>query len=181
MRAFAAALLCLASVAHAQPAGYLQLPAGELRFLELVEGFIAPYRAAPNELKKSALRTERARKVREAIGPGTRFEGWLGRLRKMSTTGDGDAVLEVSLGNSAVRLVTMNNALSDARHRTLIKQGTPLYNAVAELKVGDVVEVSGDLVLDKGGRDHLRETSLTEQGAMTEPEYLARFASVRKK
>jgi hypothetical protein len=155
---------------------HVPIPADQAAFVSTVESFYQPYRAAPNELKKSALRTERRNALEKAL-PSTQVVGWVGTLESMQTTSDGKAYISIRLYGSTVRVKTYNNGPSDLFERTLIGQGTPLYNTVAALSTGDLVSFTGEFL---SGKDFIREASVTEEGSMTEPEFIFRFTSVAR-
>ena len=72
---------------------------------------------------------------------------------------------------------TWNNTLSDIGDHTLIATNSPLYGPVSQLREGQSVRFSGELVRDS--LDCFKEGSLTVSGAMTEPEFIIRFTDIR--
>ncbi len=94
----------------------------------------------------------------------------------MTTTSGGDAAIVIQLPRSSIRVRTWNNTFSDVLGATLIKHGSSLYNQIAVLSKGNAVKFEGSFLIDV--RDWVKEASVTENGSMTEPEFLFRFADV---
>ncbi len=151
------------------------MPEEQQKFGTVVSSYEPQYKAAANELQKSALRTKRKSDL-EKSKISKEVSGWVGVLSDMETTSDGKAVITVKMQNSPVTLTTMNNGFSDSGHGTLISHGSELYDKVSQLAEGDFVIFSGSLFLDD--KDYFRELSMTEEGSMTEPEFLFKFAEV---
>jgi hypothetical protein len=153
------------------------LPQDQKAFCNAVNGFISQYDAAPNELKRSAVRVARKQKLQELL-TSLQFDGWLGELTEMGTTSDGSAYVTVKLEGNPIVIRTWNNGLSDISDKTLIPVNSPLFNAISDLKKGVRVKVGGQFVA--GEQDYIREQSLTEKGSMTEPEFSVHFTMVEK-
>ncbi len=157
----------------------IPLPADQEAFIKSVEGFYDIYDDAPNELKKSALRVQRRDAIQGIVGS-RRVANWVGTIADMQTTSDGKASVEVRLGGARHILVkTWNNTISDLMSHTLIESGSSVYNALADLSEGDIVEFSGTFLSDK--QDYIEEGSISERGSMTDPEFLFRFSDIHKK
>ena len=165
------------SAASSSPQNTIPLPQDQKAFCDAINGFISQYNAAPNELKKSAVRVARKQKLQELL-PSLQFDGWIGELTEMGTTSDGSAYVAVKLEGNIVKIQTWNNGASDIGDKTLIPVNTPLFNTISDLKKGIRVKVSGQFVA--GEQDYVGEQSLTENGSMTEPEFSVHFTSVGK-
>jgi len=61
---------------------------------------------------------------------------------------------------------------------TLINPNSQLYADISELSEGDMVVFSGTFLSDD--KDHIEEGSMSESGAMTDPEFLLLFNKVSK-
>jgi hypothetical protein len=155
----------------------VSLPQDEKAFCDAVSDFISQYNAAPNDLKKSAVRVARKQKLQQLLTT-LQFDGWIGELTDMGTTSDGSAYVNVQLEGTSIKIVTWNNGVSDVTDKTLIPVNSPLFNAISDLKVGVRVKVSGQFV--SGDQDYIGEQSLTENGSMTEPEFTVHFTQVEK-
>lgn len=153
------------------------MPAEEKAFTDAVSGFIASYQSAANELKKSAVRVGRKQKLQELV-PTLEFNGWIGRIEEMTTTSKGNACVAIALEGSPIQIKTYNNELSDAGDNTLIPINSDLFNQVADLKTGMMVKVGGNFLADE--QDFIKEGSITEEGSMTEPEFVVKFTQIEK-
>jgi hypothetical protein len=154
------------------------LPEAEADFISSVNAFRAQYENAANEFQKSTVRRERGNAIAEVV-PSRSISGWVGTVAIMQTTSDGRGVLSIKLpSGTPLSIETMNNSLSDIGDNTLIPQGSSLYNEIANLSVGDHVTFSG--VFAPSNIDYVQEVSLTEEGSMTDPDFIFTFASVSK-
>lgn len=160
-----------------QKKAMVAIPAEQQQFHNAVLPFIAQYQVAPNELKKSALRSERKSALANTL-KALEFNEWIGTIKTMETTSEGNAHLVIRLEGTPVRIQNWNNELSDIGSKTLIPKNSELFKAVAELAVGNRVKVSGTFLT--GDKDHIEEHSLTEAGSMTEPEFTVKFSKVTK-
>lgn len=159
------------------PAPEIVLPVEQQQLAGVVVPYIKQYEAAPNELKKSALRSARRKALADALQT-FEFTDWVGTIVTMETTSEGKAHLAIKLQSTPIKVQNWNNELSDLGSNTLIAKGSELFNAVAELAVGNLVRVSG--TFRKGAKDHIDEQSVTEEGSMTEPEFTVKFSKIAK-
>ncbi len=158
-------------------AATLSRPEPQSRFLSVTAEYSDRFRSATNELQQSALRDERRAALITALGSQLSVNGWVGTIRQLETTSEGKAILAVRL-SSNIDIMTWNNGLSDIVDGTLIDKGTPVYEALLNMSVGDSVAVSGSFF--PSVEDGVKETSLTIRGSMGEPEFLFRFQDVSK-
>lgn len=156
----------------------LVLPKDEQEFISANDSIMDAYNQAPNDLKKSAIKTIRNKQIKNALNGQFQIQNWVFILDEMQTTGSGDAILKVKMGKKPVYLETWNNTLSDIMDNTLIKQNSNLYKAISELKVGDTLSLSGNFIEDQN--TFIKEGSLSEEGSISEPEYLFVFKDVKK-
>lgn len=155
----------------------LHLPEQQSRFLTVTAEYSDRFKSAANELQQSLLRDERRAALIEALGSQRTVSGWLGVIKRLETNSEGKAILAIRLTQDA-EIATWNNGLSDLVDGTLIDKGTPVYEALLKMSVGDTVAVSGSFF--PSVEDGVKETSLTIRGSMSEPEFLFRFQSVSK-
>jgi hypothetical protein len=114
------------------------------------------YKAAPNEIKKSAVFNEN-----ETLLKSSGVEKVRGTLKRLSTTQGGEQLsLVVTMGD----LEFATEALFGP-----IKKGSPVYNAAADLTVGQCVIFSA-----KG----LRASSVVEESKVCDTEYYANFTAI---
>jgi hypothetical protein len=76
-----------------------------------------------------------------------------------------------------VEVKTWNNALSDITDNTLIPQTSKTYDTLSELGRGKRIKFSGSFI-NGDEKNGFRESSLSEQGSMTDPEFIFRFSQV---
>src|SRR5208337_2095065 len=146
------------------------LPRDQNELCSTVASFCERYKKASNEFQKTAIRRERRAAISNIL-PDRSAIDWIGAVTRMITDSNGDGTLQVKLpGSSNIKMFTWSNAL--------IPYGSSLYNQVANLAEGDKVVFSGRFI--PGDRDYIMEASLFEEGAMTEPEFIFTFTSVRK-
>lgn len=151
----------------------VQLPPEAQALVSIVADFAARYRAAPNDMVRGGTRPDRGRAICAAI-PKV-IDRWPGTIVTLLSNSDGHGVLGVQL-RPGVTFKTWNNEISDAGDRTLLRNGSPIYQAASQLQVGQMVIFSGTLFPNPV--DCIRETSLSVHGAMTDPEFLIRFTAI---
>lgn len=96
----------------------------------------------------------------------------------MTTESDGEAYVSVQLRGTDIEIQTWNNSLSDTEDHTMIRRSDALYTSLRDIKEGDDVTVAGAFL--EGDKDYIKETSLTEGGSMTEPEFIVRVSRIGK-
>jgi len=153
----------------------IQIPAEEQAFLAAVQQGQSAFRAAPNDMAKGGTRSLRRDSICKSL-TGMAISNWVGDIEQLSSNGEGKGVLELSLADS-IHVKTWNNSFSDASDGTLIAPASPLFKGLSQMKVGDLVIFSGIFIPDL--LDCVKETSLSLEGSMTDPEFLFRFSSVR--
>ena len=156
----------------AEQAKWAALPDSERAFCEALTTHRDIYRAADNDLKKSKARRDRAKALLAAV-PSGRVQGWTGTVSTLTTTGDGNVVLVLSLPCSDFSVGTTNNEFSDLLDKTLISATSPVYDTLAEMSVGDSLTFGGQLLRDDV--NGWKGTSITELGSMTGEAFLIRF------
>lgn len=153
------------------------LPDDQKAFIEAIQRAMGVYNAAPNELKKSAVRTSRGNDIKAALGHSRTIHGWVGKLAGMRTNSDGKAIIEIRLEGTNIKIMTWHSALSDLNNNTLITQENPLYSVIAGMDKGQQVLFSGSFI-PSDGSDYVKECSLSEAGSMSDPEFVFRFESI---
>jgi hypothetical protein len=160
------------------------IPTPQKTFTALVDSFKAPYEGADTEIKKTNVRFNRKDALANYFSQAgsTQFQGWIGRIQKLTTESDGSAFISIQLAGTNIEIQTWNNSLSDILSHTMIQRSNPLYQSLMNLKEGDQVTITGTFIHDEDnkGPDYIGETSMTEEGSMTEPEFLARFSQISK-
>ena len=152
------------------------IPDDQAQFLSVIETYRRRFDDASNDMVRGALRPERAGDLCAAL-PDPAVRGWSGRIEGLSSTNDGQGVLQVRLSEQA-SIQTTNNTVSEAGYgmRTLIPPGSPLHKTIAAMRKGQEVVVDGAFLSDHN--DCVREVSLTVWGAMRDPSFLFHFINV---
>lgn len=150
------------------------IPIDQKRFVETVSKFISDYGNAKNEIQQSLLRDLRKESISRVLS-GSSIQNWVGQVSNLETNSAGDAIFGVSIFNN-ISIKTWNNSLSDIGSNTMIKKGSNLYNKLLDLSKGDWVAFSGNFI--PSNEDHIRETSVTIDGSMTNPDFLFSFFDV---
>ena len=125
-------------------------------------------------MEKGAARPIRARALCNIL-PSRRANGWTGTVTKLSTNGEGRGVLYIQIGPHTFAK-TWNNALSDIGDRTLIDPQSSLFKAASQLHEGQKVRFNGTYAASD--IDCFKESSMTLEGSITEPEFIIKFESV---
>jgi len=168
--ALAALINILSIPAIAQP-----LPEQQEKFLSINDDFANKYKSAKNEMEQEALRVQRAKAICNLITR-PQVKDWVGTVQKVSSDGEGKGVLNVSMSTIA-NAKTWHDFISDIGDLTLIRHGTPLHDAVVQLNRDDTIIFSGTFLRDN--KNCFRESSLTQRGSMTDPDWVFRFSSVK--
>lgn len=147
-----------------------ETPAQELA--ARLQGFESQYAQAANEIQKGQVfRNARAFEVQFFAKSSRELVDWRARV-------DEDSIRTVFKGGGAITLTLRPRSPDGAfmlkfrNAGSWIDDKNPVYAQVAGLKVGDCVLFSG--AVDP------KETSLSESGAMSDPEYTVVFKAVRR-
>jgi hypothetical protein len=156
----------------------IKVPEPEQAFASLVASFVSPYNSADSEVRKTNVRFERKEALARFFGGSLLFHGWVGNVESLTTEKDGHAAISVKLPGSETVIGTWNNSLSDVLARTMISREDLLYQSLMSIKEGDLVTVSGTFLSSESDYDYILEMSLTEAGAMQQPEFVVRFSQI---
>ena len=167
------------------------LPIKQKQFLKNLKEFALQYLTSPNAIQQFLLREKRKIFINENFKDRI-FSEWVGRIKKIQTTENGEASLEIELAaliqkNPAnmslenefnITLGTFNKVHNDLEYKTLIKPGSPLYNWLANFKEGEWIVFSGNSFL--GDKDYLKIATTNEYGAMIRPKFIVKFEFFEK-
>jgi hypothetical protein len=148
----------------------------EAAFVEIVGNARERYQAGANDLARGASRPWRREHIC-ALLPGLGVNAWHGIIEKLTSSSAGMGVLSVRIGTH-IHVKTTNNNLSDLMDHTLIEPASAVFQQLLEMQAGDDIVFSGSFLPSQD--DCALELSLTQQGSMTDSEFLFRFASVRR-
>lgn len=158
----------------------ISIPDNQRDFISAVTSVVAEYNAAPNELKKSLVRSKRAKLISNVLHNSKDISNWVGNITTNKTNIDGKAYIEIELEGSNIKVKTWNNTLSDYGDNTMISQDNKLFYVLAELSDGDTLIFSGSFLPPGNDLDYIRETSFTESGSMSSPEFVAKISKLKK-
>jgi hypothetical protein len=150
-------------------------------FVETIRAARSKFEEAANDMAKGGERVTRAKEVCKLFGVRTGgqspipVENWVGRVNELSSNNDGWGVLTVEIDDS-LSVATHNNSFSDSFFATLIDPSTELFRTASSLEKNQIVRFSG--VFDRAENDCLSEISLTQAGAMRDPQFIIRFQNI---
>ena len=131
--------------------------AQQLPWISLMQGNCDRYKAAPNDIKKSAIFKEN-----EEMLEGTSLTDVRGKLTMLQTDQGGDELkLTVKVGDATFTTESVFSA---------IKKGSPVYEAAAELTEGQCVVVSASKI---------KTSSMLEQSKVCDLDFFADFTAIR--
>lgn len=142
----------------------------ERKFIDVIWKYRAAYKSAANDIKRFNYVKGRSEELREILHCDLEIKNWVGNLVKLTTDSGGDADIAVALADGIV--------LGTYGFFQDIKTGTPLWEQVAELSIGQEVVFSGHFFASTSAR-FPKEVSLTERGNMAEPEFHFDFLSIK--
>lgn len=143
-----------AAVANAPPKAAPEVE--QLPWISTVSANCTKYKAAPNEIKKSAIYNEN-----EALITKTKVSNVKGKLTQLRTDqGGAELSLEIKVGDVEFKTESVFAA---------IKKGSGVYAAATEMTVGQCVVFSAA---------KLEAASLVEESKVCDPEYFANITSI---
>lgn len=152
-------------------------PAKERSFLSVVTKAQESAKSAENDMQIGGIKASRDSALCDVIGDRS-ADGWVGIVSNVTSNSDGKGVLEIEIANN-VTLKTWNNDFSDSGYDTLIEQSSQIFEAASSLKEGDVIIFSGSFA--DGGKECIKEASLSLRGKVLEPEYIFKFSNISKR
>jgi hypothetical protein len=164
----------IAAAATAASQAFSAVPDSEKQFLAAVEHGRSVYESGANDMARGAARPLRAKEICDLL-TSVSISNWVGRVSKLSTNGDGKGVLAVQIGND-VYVHTWNNDVSDVADHSLIDPASSLFTKASALSEGQEVLFSGSFRPET--TDCVKESSLTMNGSLTEPEFIFRFLDI---
>ena len=154
------------------------LPSSNTEMIGIVGKYKTAYQSSTNELLKSNIKQTRNTDLINFLSKSSGVVEFVGTVATLSTTTEGNAHIQIILsGSDNIYVSTANNEFSDIGYSTLIPNGSALYNKIAGIGEGATVKFSAGFLFD-GDTGLVAEQSLTEDGCMTEPEFLVRILTV---
>ncbi len=150
------------------------IPADETAFINGMKPIMAQVNNPAGVQDLDGLRHQRAAMICQTIG-NLQISNWTGTVDKVDTSIGGAAILSIAVLPD-VDFGTAPNALSNMSSNTLIASGTPLFQTVSGLQVGQKVQFTGQLFSSQD--DCAEEASVTANGSMQQPLFITRFTSI---
>ena len=152
----------------------IPLPSEQANFSAIIDSMYNVYQEQPNDLKKSSVKKAR-NSLFEEIKFNRKVTNWIGKLTDMSTNDNGNASIGISLLGSRAEVETAGHPIT---------LGTNLYNDISSLSTGDTVVVCGSFYpspdyMGKYEFEYIYESSVTEYGSMSNPEFYFEFKSLQ--
>lgn len=151
----------------AQRKAEAEAPEVQKKFTISVNNFIKEYTDASSEVKKTSLRLKRKAVLSDIISD-RYVHNWKAVIKSTSTNRNGDASISVILLDSNICLSSQEK----------IKTNTAMFNALADCEIGGTIKFSGRFA--DSDKDFFKETSITEYGSMTDPEFIINFTDISK-
>lgn len=146
----------------------------EAAFVSVVSDTRSEYNNGSNDMVKGAARVHRRERLCQLVQSMV-VRGWTGTIVKLSSSSSGNGVLSVSIGPQ-ITIGTTNNELSNSFDHTLLSPSSDVFRQVVSLSQDQQILFSGSFF--PSDTDCVQETSLTQEGSMTDPEFLFRFTDV---
>jgi hypothetical protein len=147
----------------------------EAAFISVINDARSEYNNGSNDMVKGAARAHRRERLCQLV-QSMAVRGWTGTIAKLSSSSSGKGVLIVSIGPQ-ITIGTTNNDLSDSFDHTLLSPLSNVFRQVVSLSQEQRILFSGSFL--PGDTDCVHETSLTQEGSMTDPEFLFHFTDVK--
>lgn len=173
MRKFAPAVI-IASAAIVAPAlvSSGDFPAAETQFIDILHQAKARWKNAGNDLQREEMPRERAQALC-ALSPVA--TNWKGKVQRIGTYLF-DKFVSINVAVSPDITLRTEGDLND--YGSKIDRHSELFKSVYNLRIGERVVFSGRFV--KGDRGEcFNETSLTNDGSMTDPAFIFIFTEIR--
>ena len=152
------------------------MPADQQTFIKIVSEAQRREKTAENDMQRGGIKAERTKALCANPTLFNKADAWVGRLVNINANSDGKGVLSIEIAKD-IQVKTMNNAFSDIRYLTLLEPGTELFTTVSQMKLGDLVQFSGQFFRTEGS-DCIGEGSLSLKGKLQGPEFIFRFNAV---
>lgn len=149
-------------------------PQKQQALLDAISAGRIAYDAAPNEMAQGGTRPQRASAICAAF-QSMSASGWIGRVKRLSSTSDGYGVLSVEIGDQ-VTVSTGNDIIGFMSSNTLIAPTSNVFQAASGMSEGMWVRFAGTFYPDHP--DCLQELSATMYGSMMDPEFVFRFSFI---
>ena len=139
------------------------------------------YKEADNKLQKSAVRSKQVEFLRSYF-PDSKLENWRGRVKDIDSVENGkfaSVEIECRMGEMVYIIATEKFNVKLTGKQTLIESTSKLYNEVFNLKKGDIVEFSANVIPNKESGLYL-DNWMSEKYSVMKPEFVVQFTNIKK-
>ena len=140
----------------------------EEMFISVVQEATQRYKSAENDMAKGGVRAWRKEAICRLL-PSLAVDSWNGEIYSLSSNSEGKGVVEIMIAPN-IYMKTWNNSLSDSHDHTLIDPNSRVFQVLSGMKKGDHIRFSGSFSPSEA--DCVGEPSLTQNGSMSEPEFI---------
>lgn len=149
-------------------------PADQTAFIQAVEQGQTSAKSAKNDMQKGGAKASRDKAMCAAIKSMT-VNNWTGTLATIDSNSDGMGVVSIRIARD-VHVKTWNNSFSDIGDKTLLEPGSDLFNKVSGMSKRTKVKFSGSFIAEED--NCVKESSMTLDGKLEEPEFIFRFSDI---
>lgn len=150
-------------------------PQDQASFVSIVKNAKDKREKSQNDMQNKLLIDAREKEICESL-KSLNVENWIGEVKSIGTNSDGRGVLKVEISKD-ISLMTWSNSFSDYEKKTMLSPGTDVFKEALQLRKGQKIKFSGNFFKGKTGHC-IYETSLTQLGGITNPDYLFKFSKI---
>jgi hypothetical protein len=139
------------------------------------------YKNADNKLQKSDVRRKQVEFLKSYF-PNNKFEKWRGKVKDIDSVEKGkfaSVEIECRKGDMIYIIATEKFNIKLTGKQTLIESTSPLYKEVFNLKKGDTVEFSANVIPNKESGLYL-DNWVSEKYSVVKPEFIVQFTDIKK-
>ena len=139
------------------------------------------YKEADNKLQKSAVHSKQVEFLKSYF-PDNKFEKWRGKVKDIDSVEKGkfaSVEIECRKDEMIYIIATEKFNLKLTGKQTLIESTSPLYKEVFNLKKGDTVEFSANVIPNKESGLYL-DNWMSEKYSVVKPEFVVQFTDIKK-
>ena len=139
------------------------------------------YKNADNKLQKSDVRRKQVEFLKSYF-PDNKFEKWRGKVKDIDSVEKGkfaSVEIECCKGDMIYIIATEKFNIKLTGKQTLIESTSPLYKEVFNLKKGDTVEFSANVIPNKESGLYL-DNWVSEKYSVVKPEFIVQFTDIKK-
>jgi len=128
------------------------MPKRERDFLAIIGDARGQFKTTRSDAARTDIRVSMQIRITNFVVESAKADGWLGIVKRMGTTREGDSWIEIEIAPD-LTLLTSQNLDLDPDHVTLIRKGSGVDKSIADIGVDQVVIFSGTMVRYLTGTD----------------------------